>query len=250
MHNFFVEEGARGKDCFFITGNDFKHIKSVLRMQVGEEILVSCAGKSSLCRIAGFGGDTVTAEILNENFGSTELSLKIYLFQGLPKSDKAELIIQKAVELGVYSVIPCEMKRCVVRLEGNKKSSKRARWQSIAESAAKQSKRSIIPNVSEAISLDGALEIAKKLDTVIVPYENARGMSATADALKRVAVSKSVGIFIGPEGGFEESEIEKIKNAGGTSISLGSRILRTETAAITAVSMCMLAAELKEAEKC
>lgn len=249
MHNFFVEEAAKHKDGFYITGADFNHIKNVLRMRVGEELLVSCNGKSSLCRISEFGSELAVAETVCEDYVSNELSRKIYLFQGLPKSDKLELIIQKTVELGVFSVIPCEMKRCVARIEPKKKKAKRERWQAVAESAAKQSQRSLIPNISEAVSFDEALKIAERLDTVIVPYENAKGMSATAEALNRVVSSESVGIFIGPEGGFEEAETEKIKSLGGVIISLGERILRTETAAITAVGMCMIASELKGAEK-
>lgn len=244
MHNFFVAPENRQENRFLITDKDFNHIKNVLRMSEGEEFFVSCEGQSHLCKISGFMGEGVVAEIIEENCNNTELPLEIYLFQGLPKSDKMELIIQKAVELGVYSIIPCEMNRCVVKLEEKKKKSKVERWQAISESAAKQSKRNAVPEILDVMSFKNALEMAKGLDLILVPYENARGMVATKEALGKIQKGSKVGIFIGPEGGFEQSEIENAENAGASTISLGERILRTETAAITAVSMCMLYAEM------
>ena len=183
------------------------------------------------------------ARIIEENFNDTSLPISIYLFQGLPKGDKMELIIQKTVELGVECIIPVEMTHCVVKLDDKKKKSKVARWQSISESAAKQSKRNIIPEIMGVLSFDKALEFAKKLDLIMVPYENKDGMKATVEALSDLKNVKSVGIFIGPEGGFEEKEIEKTLVANAKVISLGKRILRTETAAITSVGMCMLEIE-------
>jgi 16S rRNA (uracil1498-N3)-methyltransferase len=213
-------------------------------MKTGEEFLVSCGGVSSLCRLDGFEGDSAVAEIIEENYQSTDLAIKIYLFQGLPKSDKMELIIQKAVELGVHAIIPTEMSRCVVKLDDKKKKSKIQRWQTIAESAAKQSKRSAVPTVYETISYKEALEMAKDLDVLMVPYECENGMEETKKVLSQIKEGSSVGIIIGPEGGFEESEVEKATTIGGESISLGKRILRTETAAITAVGMVMLYSEM------
>jgi len=244
MHNFFVCESARKENRFFIGGSDFNHIKNVLRMVKGDNFLVSCNGESHLCQLEGFIGDSAVAEIIEENYQNTELPIKIYLFQGLPKSDKMELIIQKTVELGVAKIIPCEMERCVVKLEEKKKKSKRERWQAIAESAAKQSKRNTVPEICEVMSFKKALEMAKEFDLLLVPYENARGMIATKEALLKIKSGSSIGIFIGPEGGFEESEISATNIAGGETVSLGERILRTETAAITAVGMCMLYAEI------
>jgi 16S rRNA (uracil1498-N3)-methyltransferase len=245
MFNFFTENEKQG-DCYIISGGDYNHIKNVLRMAVGEKLLVSNNSKSDLCEVFEFQNDTVIVKIIEENFQNTELPLKIYLFQGLPKSDKMELIIQKCVELGVYAIIPIEMNRCVVKLDDKKKKSKRERWQAISESAAKQSKRNIIPKIYESISYKNAFEMAKELDLILVPYENEEGMLATKKALNDLRTVKSVGIFIGSEGGFDDSEIEIAKNEGAKIISLGSRILRTETAAITAVGMCMLNSELEE----
>lgn len=248
MHNFFVDDSRRKDDRYFISGTDYNHIINVLRMNVGDTFLVSANLKSDFCEIESFDDTTVTARILEENYQNTELPLKIYLFQGLPKSDKMEFIIQKAVELGVYAVVPTEMTRCVVKLDDKKRKSKVARWQSISESAAKQSKRNYIPQVFDVLSYKNALKLASELDLLIVPYENEDGMIATKQVLKKLENCRSVGILIGSEGGFEESEINLAKEMGGEIISLGKRILRTETAAITSVAMCMLNAEMNSEE--
>ncbi len=244
MFNFFASENSRQGDCFFITGSDLNHIKNVLRMKPGDTLLVSEYGKSHLCEIEALSEDTAVVRITEEDFNNTELPVKLYLFQGLPKSDKMELIIQKAVELGVFAIIPTEMNRCVVKLEDKKKKSKVDRWQSISESAAKQSKRNIIPEIMNVMTFGEALQFAESLDLILVPYESKDGMISTENALKKIKAGKRIGIFIGPEGGFDEKEIEKATAAGGDIISLGKRILRTETAAITSLSMCMLYTEL------
>lgn len=245
MFNFFVDESSRQGNRYIITGADHNHIKNVLRMQTGDDILVSENGKSNLCCLCAIENDYVIAEILKEDYQDTALPIKIYLFQGLPKSDKMELIIQKCVELGIEGITPVEMNRCVVKLDEKKKRSKIARWQSIAESAAKQSKRNSIPEVTCVLSFKEMIDEAKKLDVFLVPYESKDGMKSTSEALSEIKCGSKVGILIGPEGGFEEKEIEMAENAGGKIISLGKRILRTETAAITAVGMCMLYAETK-----
>ncbi len=243
MFNFFVGDECREGDCYNISGRDFNHIVNVLRMKVGDSFFVSCNGKSDLCVIKELYTDYLLAEIIQENYNDTTLPIKLYLFQGLPKGDKMELIIQKAVELGAEEIIPVEMDNCVVKLDDKKKKSKVARWQAISESAAKQSKRNTIPVVSEVLSYKNAVEKAKELDVVLVPYECAEGMSATKQALQGIKKSMSVGVFIGSEGGFSEKEINLARESGGKIISLGKRILRTETAAITSLSMCMLYAE-------
>lgn len=244
MFNFFVEKENLQQNFFSITGNDYNHIKNVLRMKIGDVFLVSCDGTSNLCRLASFTDDAVLAEIVEENYQNTELKTKIYLFQGIAKGEKMEWIIQKCVELGVFEIIPTEMSHCVVKIEDKKKKQKQTRWQAIAESAAKQSKRTVIPEVKEPTSFKNALNYAKDLDLLLIPYENARGMLATKEALESIKIDSKVGIFIGPEGGFAESEIEALTSLSGKTVSLGSRILRTETAAITAVSMCMLYLEM------
>ena len=244
MYNFFVDKSNVNNTTAVISGNDFNHIKNVLRMRVGDEFLISVDGVSSLCKLSAFENDSVIAEIIAENYLDTKLPIEIYLFQGLPKSDKMELIIQKAVELGVNKIIPVEMKRCVVKLDGKNKVSKVSRWQLIAESAAKQSKRNEIPRVLDVLTYNQALEMAKELDLFIVPYENKNGMQSTLSALKEIKKGYKVGVLIGPEGGFEDSEAKLSESFGGKLISLGKRILRAETASITALSMLMLYAEM------
>ncbi len=212
-------------------------------MKVGDSFFVSCKGKSDLCKIKDIYDDYLLAEIIKEDYNDTSLPIKIYIFQGLPKGDKTELIIQKAVELGAEEFIPVEMDNCVVKLDEKKKKAKQIRWQAVSESAAKQSKRNFIPRVSPVLTYKQAIEKAKELDVLLVPYECAEGMKSTKEALLQLEKGMSVGIFIGSEGGFSEKEINLATENGGKIISLGKRILRTETAAITAISMCMLYAE-------
>ncbi len=249
MFNFFANEENRQNSHYIIDGADFNHIKNVLRMEVGDTCLISCNGKSDLCKIDAFLGDSISFEILEEDYMDTELPVKIYLFQGLPKGDKMEYIIQKTVELGVFGIVPVQMSHCVVKLDDKKAKSKQARWQAICESAAKQSKRNIIPEIHNVCSFNQALEFAKTLDLILVPYENKDGMTSTVESLEKLKSVKTVGIFIGPEGGFDKAEIEKALKIDSKIISLGKRILRTETAAITAVGMCMLNLEMCEGNK-
>ncbi len=248
MHNFFVNENERVGDIFYINENNHNHIKNVLRMTVGDEFFVSCGGESHLCKIKEITESETTAEIICENAQNTELPCEIILFQGLPKADKLELIIQKCVELGISEIVPTEMHRSVVRLDDKKKKSKISRWQAISESAAKQSKRNSVPIVKDVLSFGEAVKRASELDLFLVPYESKNGMKSTKNALCKIKKGIKIGILIGPEGGFEENEIEKAIKAGGEVISLGKRILRTETAAITAVSMCMLHIEMNVQE--
>ncbi|MBE7087841.1 MAG: 16S rRNA (uracil(1498)-N(3))-methyltransferase [Clostridiales bacterium] len=244
MYNFFVDKNNILGDTVYVDGGDFNHLKNVLRMKVGDEFLVSENGKNHLCRLSGYEPDRAVAKIIQSDYMDTALSIKISLFQGLPKSDKLEFIIQKAVELGAENIIPVQTTRSVVKIEDKKVESKRQRWQAIAESAAKQCKRSLIPTVYPAIRFKDALKMISDLDLLIVPYESKEGMKDTLDALKQLKREMKVGVFIGAEGGFEDEEIELLKSAGGKIISLGKRILRTETAAITTLSMLMLYSEL------
>lgn len=233
------------KDAVTITGSDAHHLAQVVRMQVGEQIRISThEGESYLGEVDAIAKDTVSVRILKE-LPSTELPAKIYLFQALPKGDRMETVIEKAVELGVYEIIPVEMKYCVVKLDAKKKEKRIARYQAIAESAAKQSKRSVVPQIHDVLSYDEALSYAKQCDVQLAPYECKEGMAATSDALDQLSGAQSIAILIGPEGGFAEEEIKKA-SAQMDVISLGSRILRTDTAAITAMSMVMLALEMRD----
>ena len=175
-----------------------------------------------------------------------ELPSKIYLFQGLPKGDKMELIIQKAVELGVYEIIPVATKRAVVKLDAKKAEAKQKRWQSIAESAAKQSRRNIIPHIHEVVKFGQAVDYAKNLDITLIPYELAEDMEKTKQIFETIQPGQSIGIFIGPEGGFDESEIALAQENGISPITLGKRILRTETAGMAVLSVLMFQLEGRE----
>ena len=246
MQRFFVEPHQIDEEAhqIHITGSDVNHISNVLRMKTGEELWISDGSKYEYrCTIESFEPDEVLLHIVYSQEPEYELPCRIYLFQGLPKADKMELIIQKAVELGAYDIIPVETKRCVVKLDGRKSAKKTARWQQISESAAKQSKRMLIPNVHEVLTFREALKYAESMDVRLVPYELARGMQETKEILAGIEPGQSVGIFIGPEGGFEEKEIEAAIEGGAKPITLGRRILRTETAGLAILSVLMFQLE-------
>lgn len=240
MYQFFVEpENIQGKRII-ITGNDVNHIKNVLRMQPGEELNISNGvdGKEYRCAIEELGDEIICSLRFIKEDG-VELPSKIFLFQGLPKSDKMELVIQKAVELGVYEVIPVAMSRSIVKLDDKKAKARVARWQEIARAAAKQSKRAIIPQVHEMMTFKQAVEYAKDLDVKLIPYEMAEGMAHTRELIGAIKPGQSIGFFIGPEGGIDDSELSLAIDNGFESITLGKRILRTETAGLTVLSILM-----------
>lgn len=243
MYQFFVEPSQINIDdrCVIITGSDVNHIKNVLRMRQGEELSVSNGldGKEYRCGILSLEQDRVVCELRFVKEDGVELPAKVYLFQGLPKGDKMELIIQKAVELGVYRVIPVAAKRCVVKLDEKKAAGKVARWQGIAEAAAKQSKRGVIPQVAEVQSFSQAVKMANDTDVRLIPYELAEGMEKTREIISNLKPGQSIAVFIGPEGGFEEAEIEEACKNGIEPMTLGKRILRTETAGMTVLSWIM-----------
>ena len=247
MYHFFVAPEQIGEKEIWIEGSDVNHIRNVLRMTPGEKITVSSGadGKEYFCEISRLLEDQVVAEILEQKEASSELPSKLALFQGLPKSDKMELIIQKAVELGAYEVIPMATHRAVVKLDQKKEESKRKRWNAIAESAAKQSKRTVIPEVTKVFSFREAVTYAVEMyDVCLIPYECAEGMEQTRAILAKVQPGTSAAILIGPEGGFEESEIAYAQEKGVRPITLGHRILRTETAGLAVLSALMLQLDL------
>ena len=238
MYQFFVDDAQVHKHEIVIEGSDVNHIRNVLRMKIDERIRISnMSGKAYFCHITLITEDMVVAEIDSEDDNGTELGNRITLFQGLPKGDKMELIIQKAVELGVYKIVPVSMKNCVVKLDEKKAAKKVERWQAIAESAAKQSKRTIIPLIDKPVPYKLALEKAGKLDVTLVPYENERGMAATRQIMGQIKKGQSIGIVIGPEGGFAPEVIKLADDNDMHRISLGRRILRTETAGLATLAM-------------
>ncbi len=248
MHHFFVRpEQISGKEAY-IEGPDWNHAANVLRVRPGEQVLLS-AGEDwdYLCTVREVdrAGQRVLLSVLEENRDIRELPVKSSLYQGLPKSDKMELIIQKAVELGAARVIPVETARCVVKLDRKKAESKRSRWQAISESAAKQSGRSVIPEVAMPMPFAAALKEAVDSDIRLIPYENAEGMERTRRILESVVPGQKIAVFIGPEGGFEETEIRQAEEAGFEAVTLGKRILRTETAGFVVLSLLMAQTEGK-----
>ena len=248
MHHFFADPSQVAEDTVTITGPDVNHMKNVLRMKPGEALLVSDGtGNDYQCEIERLEADRAVVRICQAFCSQMELPSRIWLFQGLPKADKLEFIIQKAVELGLgaEAVVPVATKNAVVRLDEKKAQSKRKRWQSIAESAAKQSKRSRIPRVETVMSLKEAFGFIKEqgFDLCLIPYEQAQGMETMKEALAQVSSGQSIAVFIGPEGGFDESEIKLALEHGVRPVSLGKRILRTETAGLAILSALMMKLE-------
>lgn len=241
MYQFFVEPGQIQGRRIIITGSDVNHIRNVLRMKPGEEIAVSNGtdGREYRCGIESFTEDEVICSLRFVKEDGVELPSRIHLFQGLPKADKMELIVQKAVELGAYEVIPVAARRCVVRLDEKKASSRISRWQGIAEAAAKQSRRGIIPQVHPVMNMREAVAYARTMEVKLIPYELAENMGHTKEVLEAVKSGTDIAVFIGPEGGFEQEEIELAMAAGIEPVTLGRRILRTETAGLTVLSWLM-----------
>ncbi len=244
MQQVFIDADQINDGTVQITGEDANHLGRAIRIKPGEVIRVSVSdGRNYFAEVSSVSKEAVFAAI-TEEAEDTEPANAIYLFQGIPKGDRMETVIEKAVELGVHEIIPVDMKYCVVKLDEKKKANKIRRWQTIAETAARQSKRSVIPKVSDVMTYQEAVAYANTCDVRLVPYENERGMKATKEALGQITSGKSVSVIIGPEGGFAEEEIALAKETMSV-ISLGSRILRTDTAAIAAMTMVMMQSELK-----
>lgn len=241
MYRFFVEPSQIRDKRIVITGSDVNHIRNVLRMKIGEEIAVSNGidNREYRCGIEAYTEDEVICTLRFIKEDGVELPSRIYLFQGLPKADKMELIVQKAVELGVYEVIPVAAARCVVRLDDRKAEARVSRWQGIAEAAAKQSRRAVIPCVHGVMGMREAVDYARQMDVRLIPYELAEDMEHTKELIRSIRAGQSVAVMIGPEGGFAEDEIRLAVQAGIEPVTLGRRILRTETAGMAVLSWLM-----------
>ena len=239
MYQFFVGDDQVFENKIQIVGSDVNHIGNVLRMKQGVKVRVSDeSGRAYCCTVESISENDVWVMIDEIDEKGTELPCRIVLFQGLPKGVKMELIIQKAVELGVFEIVPVAMKNCVVKLDEKKAAKKLQRWQAIAESAAKQSKRTVIPTVKRPVTYKEALKIASELDITLVPYENERGMDATREIMGQLKAGQTIGVVVGPEGGFAPEEIALVdEHATMHRISLGRRILRTETAGLAVLAM-------------
>ncbi|MCI8453015.1 MAG: 16S rRNA (uracil(1498)-N(3))-methyltransferase [Lachnospiraceae bacterium] len=239
MHHFFTETEFFTKSEAVITGPDVNHIRNVLRMKPGERILLSDGkGTNCLCELMEVGAERVTARILPEAVTDTELPVEVTLYQGLPKGDKMDYIVQKCVELGVSRIVPTEMERCVARLDAKRAEARRKRWQAVAESAAKQSKRMRMPMLTGPVQFADAVRAAGEYDLALIPYEaseslsGAGGMKRTRELIGGLKPGSRAAVLIGPEGGFSDSEIETALAGGLFPVTLGKRILRTETAGL------------------
>lgn len=248
MPKFFVENEQVDNGEIHIIGNDVNHIKNVLRMKIGDTFNVcdSTNSENYIVEINSFNKEDITCKIIEKCNDNAESNVKVHIYQGLPKADKMELIIQKSVELGVNKITPIEMKRCVVKLDGKDKIKKIDRWQKIAEVAAKQSGRDIIPEICQIKNVKEISEDFSKYDVVLLCYENEKDTFIKevikSEDLTKKAESKNeikIAVIIGPEGGIDVSEVEYMEQCGAKVISLGNRILRTETVAISLLSIIM-----------
>jgi 16S rRNA (uracil1498-N3)-methyltransferase len=240
MHKFFVPKHSIVDNVAIIDGEDVKHIYKVLRLKVSDKVSINnCEGKEYIGEITLIDKKQVIINLLKENPINNESDIEAYLFQGLPKSTKMDLIVQKNTELGVKAITPVITERVVVKTE-LKEFKKVDRWNRIALEASKQSKRSLVPQINDPIDFENLLAQLKHMDLVVVPYENEEGygIKKTVQNIGEKHIVK-VGIVIGPEGGFEECEILKLKEIGAEIVTLGPRILRTETAGFTCLSLIM-----------
>lgn len=246
MQKFFVNTNQIDieNNTIKIEGEDVKHIKNVLRCTVGEKIeICEKTEKPSkyVCEIEGFEQNEVRCSIVNKIEDNNESNIKIHIFQGLPKAEKMELIIQKCTELGVCEFIPTQMNRCVVKISGKDQEKKISRWQKIAEVASKQCGRDVIPHIRNIMSIKEVASEINNYDMFLLAYEN-ENETFLKDIIRNIKLENKeikIGIIIGPEGGIEEKEVELLENAGAKVISLGKRILRTETVAMVLTSIIM-----------
>ena len=244
MPKFFVTSNEIENDKIKIKGKDVNHIKNVLRAKIEDKIDICNTDemKDYKCEIEELTSDCVTCKIISEKQNNSESNVEITIFQGLPKADKMELIIQKSVELGVNKIIPVDMKRCVVKLKDKDQIKKVERWQKISEVASKQCGRGIIPKIGQVMKIKEILNSIEEYDAVLVAYEKEENnyLKIELDKLKNVEKDKKkIAIVIGPEGGLEEEEVKQLQENGAKVITLGKRILRTETVALNMISILM-----------
>lgn len=236
--NFFVNRSQIENEYIYISGSDVNHIKNVLRKNIGDMIELVCEEKKYSARIVEFNQDVVKCCIVEEeNIDINDFKLTI--FQGLAKSDKIEFIIQKCTEIGVYEIIPVEMKRSVVKLDSKDKIKKIERWKKIAEAASKQSRRNFILKVDKIASFNQMCDELNNYDCILLAYENEKNISLKDVIRNNIEKYSNVAVIIGPEGGFDEEEVKKLIEIGAKSVSLGKNILRTETAPVVVSAIIM-----------
>ena len=245
MPRFFVKTNQVKDNKIYIQGEDIKHIKNVLRKEIGNELEVcnSENQKTYLCQISKFNNDNIECNIM-QILDEQENTLNIDIYQGIPKLDKMELIIQKSVELGANAIIPLKLKRCVAKIDSSNENKKIERWQKIAESAAKQCGRNIIPEIKRVHTVQDIIKNKEQYDAIIVAYECEKDnkLKNTLLHIKNILKQNTninIAIIIGPEGGLDLKEVDNLKNSGAYIVSLGDRILRTETVALNILSVIM-----------
>lgn len=241
MPKFFVKNNQINENVVSIIGTDVNHIANVLRLKVDDEIQVCNEDKgiNYNTKIAEINKEFVKCNILEIKESNSEANVHINILQGLPKAEKMELIIQKCTELGVKEITPVEMERCIVKLDSKSESKKKERWQKIAEVAAKQSGRDKIPQINNVINIKNVCNILTNYDIVLVPYENEKNVTLKEVLAKLPKKDLKIAIIIGPEGGFEEKEIQMLEQSNCKIVTLGNRILRTETVALNVLSIIM-----------
>lgn len=248
MYHFFVEESQICGQEICIAGDDFNHAVHVLRLKPGETVMVSGPeGTDYYTEVKEIleARQELVLTVKSISVENHELPAEITLYMSLPKADKMELIIQKATELGVTRIVPVESRNCVMKLEQKKVESRIARWQAIAEAAAKQSKRSRIPEVTAPLNFVEAVKTAEQKSNVrLIPYEDEKGMLGTCETIVSFLPGADIAVFVGPEGGYDPMEIRFARSHGIEPVSLGKRILRAETAAIAVLSLIMIRLEI------
>ena len=244
MPKFFVKNNQIENGKIIITGEDVNHIKNVLRLNIDDDIQV-CNVDTSVnytCGISKISNEKIQCNIFKQIDSKAESNIHIHVFQGIPKSDKMELIIQKCVELGISELTPVEMKRCIAKIEEKSKTKKLERWQKISEVAAKQCGRDIVPKINNVTNIKNICNLTSKYDIVLLAYENEQINTLKSELLKIKNIKSNdvkVAIIIGPEGGLDKEEVDYLKENGVKVITLGKRILRTETVAFVLTSIIM-----------
>lgn len=248
MRKFFVDNENIKDDKIFITGQDVNHIKNVLRLSIEEKILIcdKSSAKNYVSKIENIENDLVECSIVEEVQGDSEGNVELHIFQGLPKADKMELIIQKGTELGISSFIPVKLSRCIVKLDGKDEVKKQDRWQKISEVAAKQSGRDIVPEVMHLKNLNETINMISEYDLFLVAFEEEKDNTLKNELLKLKDIKSEykIACLVGPEGGLTKEEVLRLEENGAKVITLGNRILRTETVAMYIASTVMYELEM------
>lgn len=244
MPKFFVKQEQIKENTIKIVEDDVKHIKNVLRKVINDEIEVCNQddGKNYKCKIEKINQEEILCDIIEQIESKTEPQIYVDVYQGLPKADKMELIIQKSVELGVHKIIPTNMRRSIVKIKSKEENKKIDRWQKISEVASKQSGRDIIPKIENITNIKDIIKNINQYDVLIVAYEEEKENTLKQEIIriKNMKIEKlNIGILIGPEGGIDKEEIDALKQVGAKIVSLGERILRTETVALNMLSIIM-----------